>query len=177
MPMSKLNDLMSVFAFFALSINHRSLVAEKYGSITKPVLLRTSRLSPGCAFKRSHKALVRRHCQTIALQIGRPVALFQATTVSPWLSRPTATICFARHRAFRIADRVARRIDRHCSTGSCSTQPGLGYDLLTPTEPNPRSRPVSSKSADFVRVVPWSIARTYFFTVRILRTPVDVLSR
>jgi len=97
---------------------------------------------------------VRLHCHRIALYNGLPEDLFHATTVSPWLAIPTAVICLGEHLAARIAIRVERRTDSQMTSGSCSTQAGLGRILGTALLPNPATWPFSSKRTAFVLVVP-----------------------
>ena len=70
-----------VRALGTLSSSQRSLLAEKYESISKPVASCTigswpARRSP------SQYSAVRRSCQTIALAIGFPVSLSHTTVVS-----------------------------------------------------------------------------------------------
>ena len=64
---------------------HSSLLAEKYGSQTRPVRSRTS--SAGNA---AHRSAVRRSCQTIAGCTGRPVARSHTMVVSRWFVSPIA---------------------------------------------------------------------------------------
>ncbi len=62
--------------------------AAKYGSSGRPVM--RAQLAPPRLRRRSQMAAERRSCQTIALLSGFPVALSQASTVSPWLASATA---------------------------------------------------------------------------------------
>ena len=78
---------------------HCTFVAEKYASITRPVLRRIMR-SSFRALRRSQMPAVRRSCQTIALQIGSPVARSQTTVVSRWLVMPMAATSAAPTFAF-----------------------------------------------------------------------------
>ena len=72
-----------------LSSIHASLVAEKYGSRTRPVLARMVSPRP-LRFSASQLAAVRRSCQTIALCTGSPVRRSQTSVVSRWLAMPIA---------------------------------------------------------------------------------------
>ena len=74
-----------------LSSSQRILVAEKYGSSTSPVCLRSAGSCPA-AFSCAHSGAVRRSCQTIALATGRPSARSQSSVVSRWLVMPMAAI-------------------------------------------------------------------------------------
>ena len=81
--------------------SHSILVAEKYGSSTRPVARRTCGSSPW-ARSASQRSAVRRSCQTSARWRGRPVRRSQATTVSRWLVIPMAATVWpasARRRA------------------------------------------------------------------------------
>ena len=60
-----------------------------------PVLARNFSVSP-LAFSSSQYSLVRRHCQTMAWQIGSPVSLSQTMVVSRWLVMPMAAMSSAR---------------------------------------------------------------------------------
>jgi hypothetical protein len=99
---------------------HAIFVAEKYGSTTSPVCFRTA--SPRAErFSFAQRSAVRRHCQTTAGWIGRPVARSQTTTVSRWFVTPTAAISSVRAPAATIARRAHARVVAHSSSGSCST--------------------------------------------------------
>ena len=78
-----------------LSSIHLTLVAEKYGSMTSPVLSRTGRSQPD-SVSSSHRPAVLRHCQTMALWMGWPVLRSQTSAVSRWLVMPRAAISTAR---------------------------------------------------------------------------------
>ena len=101
---------------------HSSLVAEKYGSSTRPVSDRTRGSWP-FARSSSQRDAVRRSCQTIARCNGRPVARSH-TTVSRWLVMPMAAIDSPSSVA-TMSRMVADTADQ-ISSGSCSTQPGRG---------------------------------------------------
>ena len=67
------------------------LLAEKYGSGTRPVLAATVSARP----RRTRSAIigsVRRHCQQMALHTGSPVRRSHTTVVSRWLVMPTAAM-------------------------------------------------------------------------------------
>ena len=101
---------------------HSSLLAEKYGSHTRPVRSRTS--SAGSA---AHRAAVRRSCQTIAGYTGRPVARSHTIVVSRWFVRPIADSSSARIPASASAVAAVSSTLSQSSSGSCSTHPGRGY--------------------------------------------------
>ena len=69
---------------------------------------------------------VRRHCQTMALAMGSPVALSQITVVSRWLVMPMAATSAAVTPSLLIALRDTSSVVSQISMASCSTQPGLG---------------------------------------------------
>ena len=72
------------------------------------------------------RSAVRRHCQTMALQTGFPVAASQTRVVSRWLVMPIAAISPGRASAFCMASMVTPIWVAQMSMGSCSTQPGWG---------------------------------------------------
>jgi hypothetical protein len=74
----------------------------------------------------AQRAAVRRSCHTIALWIAAPVARSHTTTVSRWLVMPIAAIPAAPTLLVSIASRAVATTSRQISSGSCSTQPGLG---------------------------------------------------
>ena len=74
----------------------------------------------------SHKPAVRRHCQTMALWIGLPVALSQTMVVSRWLVMPMAATCRGFTPSFSSTSRATPLWVPQISMGSCSTQPGRG---------------------------------------------------
>src|SRR5690606_9926519 len=75
------NSLFLILGFseLLLSIIHLILEAEKYGSMTRPVLDLIFALNRVSFLQ---KSVVRRHCQTMALYTGRDVLLSHMTTVS-----------------------------------------------------------------------------------------------
>ena len=75
-------------------------------------------------FSSSHSSAVRRHCQTMALYTGSPVALSQRMVVSRWLVTPMPAMLPSGSRA--ITSAAARRWVSHISRGSCSTHPAQG---------------------------------------------------
>ena len=101
------------------------LVAEKYGSSSRPVRSRTCGSRPA-ARSPAQASAVRRSCQTIARCTGRPVARSQSTVVSRWLAMPMAAIPPASIPARAMASRAVARVLCQISSGSCSTQPERG---------------------------------------------------
>ena len=77
-----------------LSKIHLILVAEKYGSKSKPVLCVVVGSKPS-AFKELHISEVRRSCHTMALYTGFPVILSQTMVVSRWFVMPMDAMSFA----------------------------------------------------------------------------------
>ena len=75
----------------------------------------------------SHSPAVRRHCQTMALQTGRPLARSHRIAVSRWLVMPIPAISSGEtpHRATHSV--MEAYWLAYISIGSCSTQPGWGY--------------------------------------------------
>ena len=101
------------------------LVAEKYGSSTRPVRAVIVGSCPACR-SAAQASAVRRSCQTMAWWIGRPVARSHTIAVSRWLVMPMPAISFASTPARAIAARtVATTVDQMSST-SCSTKPDAG---------------------------------------------------
>ena len=90
-----------------------------------PVLARNFSVSP-LAFSSSQYSLVRRHCQTMAWQIGSPVSLSQTMVVSRWLAMPMAAMSSARAPILFMAERATPSWVAQISLASCSTQPGFG---------------------------------------------------
>ena len=134
------------------------LVAEKYGSSTRPVRARMSGSWPP-ARSCSHRGAVRRSCQTSARCRGSPVDGSHTQTVSRWLAIPTACSSPGRTPASASASPATAWVTLHSSPRSCSTQPGWGKCWR-----NSRyARPIGSKSESYTKhvvpVVPWSIAR------------------
>ena len=65
---------------------------------------------------------VRRHCQTMALQMGRPVSRSQRIVVSRWLVMPMAAMSPAAMSALAMASHHHAYWDDQISMASCSTQ-------------------------------------------------------
>ena len=108
-----------------LSSIHSIFVAEKYGSMTRPVVDQT--LGPWPASTSSpHLWAVRLSCHTIALAMGVPVRRSQATVVSRWTAIPMAAIDSLLPGARATASRATPMVASAISVGSCSTQPGRG---------------------------------------------------
>ena len=102
-----------------------SLLAEKYGSSSRPVRcwIRTS-------FPPWWRALtysaVRRSCHTMARWTGLPDFRSQTTIVSRWFVIPIAAIPPGSTADLAMASRAVPRTDSQISAASCSTQPGCG---------------------------------------------------
>ncbi len=107
------------------SSSHAILVAEKYGSSSRPVRAVKSGSCP-CSRKCAQTPAVRRSCQTIAWAIGRPLLRSQITVVSRWFAMPSATTCCGPTPAVPSARRAQFSWLDQISFGSCSTQPGCG---------------------------------------------------
>ena len=103
----------------------RSFVPLKYGSIRRPVFSRYSCVSPS-SFSSSQNSAVRRHCQTMALYTGRPVAFSQTTVVSRWLVMPMVSMVSAVAEILRKASLAVSSWVDQISIESCSTQPACG---------------------------------------------------
>mmetsp|Transcript_19270 Transcript_19270/g.60042 ORF Transcript_19270/g.60042 Transcript_19270/m.60042 type:complete len:207 (+) Transcript_19270:981-1601(+) len=108
------------------SSSHTSLVAEKYGTIGRPVCARkwSFPLRKRAATARAISS-VRVSFHTMALCSGMPVVLSHTMVVSRWLVMPIALSSpgrIAPPSALSITSRVLSQI----SSGSCSTQPALG---------------------------------------------------
>jgi hypothetical protein len=69
----------------------RILVALKYASMRRPVFSRIISAWP-CFSSSVQKSEVRRHCHTMALYTGRPVALSHTMVVSRWFVMPMPAI-------------------------------------------------------------------------------------
>ena len=106
-----------------LSSSQAILVAEKYGSSTKPVRSAIQALRSRC---RSQNSAVRRSCQTMAGPTPRPSDRSQTTVVSRWLVRPTAATRSALMPASESAKVTSGPTESTRACGSCSTQPGRG---------------------------------------------------
>ena len=81
-------------ARFTWSSSQPILVAEKYGSSTRPVLSATAASCPA-ARSAAQASAVRRSCQTMALWIGLPLTRSQTIVVSRWLVMPMPAISLA----------------------------------------------------------------------------------
>ena len=90
----------------------------------RPVFCRNFSVKPR-AFSSSQYSLVRRHCQTMAWQMGSPVSLSQTMVVSRWLVMPMAAMSSA-GRDFVHGREGHAQLGGQISLASCSTQPGLG---------------------------------------------------
>src|SRR6185369_1761773 len=117
----------SCWARGTLSNIHRAFVAEKYGSIGRPVFRPTSSV-----YRRSflHFTAVRLSSHTIAGYTGLPVRLSHRITVSRWfvMARPSRE--FLETPLKRTASRSAWMDTFKILPGLCSTQPRWGIDLL-----------------------------------------------
>mmetsp|Transcript_19226 Transcript_19226/g.49648 ORF Transcript_19226/g.49648 Transcript_19226/m.49648 type:complete len:234 (+) Transcript_19226:933-1634(+) len=106
------------------SKSHTSFVAEKYGTIGRPVFLRSLSRPPPASAIRSAIESVRVQFHTIALCSGLPVLRSHTIVVSRWLVIPIpATSSGATP---RIAAVINARTFSQISMGSCSTQPARG---------------------------------------------------
>ena len=136
--------------------NHSTLVAEKYGSRTSPVVARTIGSAPS-ARRASQRAAVRRSCHTMARCRGWPVRRSHATTVSRWSVMPMAAMGSVRWPASSASVvRTASQI----SLASCSTHPGLGKCWVNSRYANPAAVPSSRTANERTPVVPASMAST-----------------
>ena len=133
-------------------------VAEKYGSRSSPVRSATFFSNPS-AESRRQMSVVRRSCQTMAGPRGWPVFLSQNTAVSRWLAMPIPATWDGAIRAEEMASRAAVSCVDQISSGSCSTQPGFGYDWVKGFWDTETALPVLSKRIARELVVPWSRAR------------------
>ena len=91
----------------------------------RPVFDRTMSSRP-LAFSSSHMAEVRRHCQTTALNTGRPDARSHTMVVSRWLVMPMARSWSGRMPVCVSNSATVASHEPNSSSGSCSTQPGCG---------------------------------------------------
>ena len=134
------------------------LVPEKYGSRIRPVLAVTS---SSCPARRSssQRWAVRRSCQTMALWMGLPVLRSHTTVVSRWLVMPMPASALASSFALTSASRQTSTVADQISSGSCSTQPGLGKICGSSFCADATGRPEASNTMARVLVVPWSMAR------------------
>jgi hypothetical protein len=141
-----------------LSSSQAILVAEKYGSILRPVRSLTSESSPASE-SLAQAAAVRRSCQTMARWIACPVLRSQTSVVSRWLVMPIAAISLPSIPAFAIASRQVASTLSQRSSGSCSTQPEAGKCWGNSRCAVATTRSVASNRIARDEVVPWSIAR------------------
>ena len=107
-------------------------------------------------------AEVRRHCQTMALAMGLPVALSQMTVVSLWLVMPMAAMSSAVTPSFSMAARETSSVVVQISSASCSTQPGKGKIWRNSFWAVEQMFPAWSKRMQRELVVPWSRDMIYF---------------
>ena len=110
-------------------------------------------------FSSAHIGEVRRSCQTMALCTGLPVARSHTTVVSRWLVMPMPASSLASSLALASAPRQTSTVARQISSGSCSTQPGLGKICGSSFCAEATGRPDASNTIARVLVVPWSMAR------------------
>ena len=98
------------------------LVAEKYGSRSRPVRRRTSSSSPLdlSRWQIGEDTLL---CHTIAGATARPVARSHRIVVSRWLVMPMAATCSARVPDCSSTRWAQDNWDCQISSGSCSTTP------------------------------------------------------
>ena len=113
------------------------------------------------SFRLSQYPAVRRHCQTIAGQTGRPVFLFQTTVVSRWLVMPMAAMSEADAPMFRMACWATSNCTDQISSASCSTQPGLGKNWVNSFWAMLHTCPARSNRMHRLLVVPASRAMIY----------------
>ena len=141
------------------SSSQRTFGAEKYVAGGKPQRLRT--ICPSAPRDSSStRASVRVSCHTIARPAGRPVWRSHSTVVSRWLAMPSATTWSVVAPAWARASGAMRSRLCQISTGSCSTQPGLGKYCLCSRCVTAASRPPWSNRMHRVELVPWSTAIT-----------------
>ena len=163
-PNNKLLDFWSFFEIFTFSKIHLILVAEKYGSINKPVFL-LKIFSYFFCLSFSQYSWVLLSCQTIALYTGLPVFLFHRIVVSLWLVIPILNIFPFSRDAFLITFFKALRVVNQISFGLCSTHPFFGKYWLNSNWDVNFILPSKSKRIALDDVVPWSIATRNFFTI------------
>ena len=141
------------------SSSQASLVAEKYGSSSRPVCSVT-RSSWPAARSASQRSAVRRSCQTIAGATGWPVARSHSTTVSRWLVMPTAARSRGAASARASTSAMVTACDTQISLASCSTQPGCGKNWVNSRCALATMLPSRSNRIERELVVPWSSAST-----------------
>ena len=93
-------------------------------------------------------------CHTMAWPYGRPVCRFQASVVSRWLVRPSATRLEGRRFVAFSTVMMTALVRSQISTGLCSTQPGRGMICVCSSWCLATSAPAWSKSMNLVLVVP-----------------------
>ena len=138
------------------------LVAEKYGSSSKPVLPCSQASVSGLPLalaSSAQRGAVRRSCQTMALWIGSPVARSHTTVVSRWLVMPQPARSAASTPAFSSAWRHTATVSAKMPAASCSTQPAWGYSCSNSVCAVARICPLRSNTMARLLVVPWSMAR------------------
>ena len=69
---------------------------------------------------------VRRHCQTMALWMGRPVRRSQRMVVSRWLVMPMPAMSAASTPDWATTSIITAYWEDQISMASCSTQPSRG---------------------------------------------------
>ena len=93
--------------------------------MTRPVFSAIVSAMPGVSLSLSQMPAVRRHCQTMALYTGSPVALSHRIVVSRWFVMPMPAMR-ASGPSLRSTCAATLRWLSQSSSGSCSTQPGCG---------------------------------------------------
>ena len=110
-----------------LSSSHLILLAEKYASGRRPVVRMIFSMTSGLEQSSSIMGAVRRHCQTMAFAMGRPVSRSHSMVVSRWLVMPMLSMSRA-VRACEVSKSVSEpSCEKMISWGFCSTHPGCGY--------------------------------------------------
>ena len=135
--------------------------------MTRPVFCRMVSTSP-CFDRLSQYSAVLRHCHTMALQMGRPVVLFQTTVVSRWLVMPMAAISAAVAPMLAMACRATSSWVEKISSASCSTQPGWGKIWVNSFWAMLHTSPAWLNRMQRLEVVPESSAMIYWGTGLIL---------
>ncbi len=97
-------------------------------------------------------------CQTMALAMGAPVALFQIRVVSRWLVMPTAARSAGPIPIRAMAAATTPLTLAQISRASCSTQPGRGKIWRCSFWAMATMAPLASKMMQREDVVPWSMA-------------------
>ena len=143
-----------------LSRIHLILLAEKYGSGTRPVFCAMACATLGSDVSRSTMSAVRRHCHTMALHTGWPVSRFHTTVVSRWLVMPMLSMSAGPSPFCTRSSVSAPSCEDRMSRGSCSTQPGWGKICGKGFCTASTMRPWRSTSTAREEVVPWSSAMT-----------------